>query len=117
MGVKIMKNNKSSIKQLALRAKRRLALSNESTKNVYSKMKIITSDNYKNVIINNDDDDLYEKVKTILQEENVYNPLKKLTDEKLFNTLSEEKKQAYIINLSEKFNNLKIRYEKETKLA
>ena len=112
-----MKNEKSSIKQLALRAKKRLALSNEKQGNIYNKMKIITSDNYKNIIINNDDDDLYEKLKQLLQHENIYNPLKKLTDEKYFNTLSDEKKQAYIITLSEKYNNLKSRYEKECKLA
>lgn len=58
--------------------------------------------------------ELYEKVCKILErEEIVINPIKELVDYKYYNTLSLEAKQKYIFDLSEKYKNMKIRYEKE----
>lgn len=58
--------------------------------------------------------ELYLKVcKLLNSEEIVINPIKELVDYKYYNTLSLEAKQKYIFDLSEKYKEMKDRYEKE----
>lgn len=58
--------------------------------------------------------ELYEKVCRMMEREDVViNPIKELVDYKYYNTLSLESKQKYIFELSEKYKQMKLRYEKE----
>lgn len=58
--------------------------------------------------------ELYEKVCRILErDEVVINPIKELVDYKYYNSLSLESKQKYIFDLSEKYKQMKMKYEKE----
>ena len=58
--------------------------------------------------------ELYTKVCKILsKDEVVINPIKELMDNKYYNTLTIEGKQRYIIDLSQKYKELKLRYERE----
>jgi len=57
---------------------------------------------------------LYEKVRKILErDEVVINPIKELVDYKYYNSLSLEARQKYIFDLSEKYKLMKMKYEKE----
>lgn len=61
--------------------------------------------------------ELYERVCKILSSDDIIiNPIKELVDNKYYNTLSLEAKQRYIFDLSEKYKEMKTRYERE-KLA
>lgn len=58
--------------------------------------------------------ELYERVCKILSSDDVViNPIKELVDNKYYNTLSLEAKQKYIFDLSEKYKEMKTRYERE----
>ena len=58
--------------------------------------------------------ELYERVCKILKrDEIVINPIQELVDYKYYNTLSLESKQKYIFDLSEKYKQMKARYELE----
>ncbi len=74
---------------------------------------------YSKVSFNVYDQELYEKVCKILSSDKIIiNPIKELIDNKYYNTLSLEGKQKYIFDLSEKYKEMKSRYEKEqTSLA
>lgn len=61
--------------------------------------------------------DLYNRVCRLLEREDVVvNPIQELVDHKYYKTLSLEAKQKYIFDLSEKYKEMKIRYEKEHEL-
>lgn len=58
--------------------------------------------------------ELYERVCKILNSDSiVINPIKELIDNKYYSTLSIEGKQKYIFDLSEKYKEMKCRYERE----
>ncbi len=59
--------------------------------------------------------ELYERVCKILSSDDVViNPIQELVDNKYYNTLSkQEDKQKYILDLSEKYKEMKLRYERE----
>ena len=58
--------------------------------------------------------ELYERVCKLLDSEDVViNPIQELIDYKLYNGLSLEAKQKYIFDLSEKYKEMKIRYNRE----
>lgn len=60
------------------------------------------------------DEKLYSKVRDILdRDENVTNPIGQLMDKRLFDSLDEANKQRYILELSNKFRELRERYYKE----
>ena len=60
------------------------------------------------------DQELYERVCKILSsDEIIINPIKELIDNKYYYTLSLEGKQKYIFDLSEKYKEMKLRYERE----
>lgn len=69
---------------------------------------------YVKLSLNVQEKELYERVKRILtREEVVINPIQELIDKKYYNTLSFDGKQKYIFDLSEKYKELKSRFERE----
>ena len=61
--------------------------------------------------------DLYNRVCKLLERDDVVvNPIQELVDNKYYKTLSLEAKQKYIFDLSEKYKEMKLRYEKEREL-
>ncbi len=58
--------------------------------------------------------ELYERVcKLLSREDVVINPIQELVDVKYYSTLSLEAKQKYIFDLSEKYKEMKLRFERE----
>jgi len=58
--------------------------------------------------------ELYERVcKLLSREDVVINPIQELVDTKYYSTLSLEAKQKYIFDLSEKYKEMKLKYERE----
>lgn len=69
---------------------------------------------YAKVGLSEKEQNLYERVCRILDSNTiVINPIKELVDNKYYNTLSLEGKQKYIFDLSEKYKEMKVRYERE----
>lgn len=69
---------------------------------------------YAKASFNSHDQELYERVcKMLLSEEVIINPIQELVDRKIYNTLSLDAKQRYIIDLSEKYKEMKNRFERE----
>lgn len=69
---------------------------------------------YAKIGLSEKEQNLYERVCRILDSNTiVINPIKELVDNKYYNTLSLEGKQKYIFDLSEKYKEMKLRYERE----
>ena len=69
---------------------------------------------YAKIGLSEKEQNLYERVCRILYSNTiVINPIKELVDNKYYNTLSLEGKQKYIFDLSEKYKEMKVRYERE----
>ena len=86
----------------------------EKIKEMYSKRlmrELYFTDNY------DKDAELYKKVcKLLNQNDYVLNPISQLIDHKEYDLLDASGKQTYIIKLTDKYNELRQRYEKEHKL-
>lgn len=54
-----------------------------------------------------EDDVLFEKVKRVMQKGDIINPLAELTDQAVFNTLSNTEKEKYIIDISKRYNRIR----------
>lgn len=59
------------------------------------------------------DEELYKKVCILLETNDTLNPISRLIDKQLFNSLDVEAKQYYINNLTQKYKYMKNRYYKE----
>ncbi len=69
---------------------------------------------YGKLTFSSQDQELYERVKKLLsREEIVINPIQELMNKKYYDSLSFDGKQRYISDLSEKYKELKLRFEKE----
>lgn len=69
---------------------------------------------YIKACFNEKERDLYSRVcKLLSSEEIVINPIQELVDRKYYNSLSIDAKQKYIFELSEKYKEMKSRYEIE----
>lgn len=104
---KAMKNTrkKGNLYNLAREAKNRL-------KN-YKKESIFNT-SYKVQSYSQEDSTLYRKVCKILEsDEIITNPIMELVDKNYYCSLSDEAKQKYIFNLSDKYKQMKERYFKE----
>ncbi|MDD4002983.1 MAG: hypothetical protein PHE12_02190 [Clostridia bacterium] len=96
--------SKSSLKILAADAKARL-------KNGFYKNNEQGIQNYQNVTkcgtlgkrFTEEDKQFYDKVKAILEEGNVINPLTRLVDQEYIKTLDYNGRQRYLLEISEKF--------------
>ena len=99
---------KSGLKILAADAKARL-------KNGYYNAVNETAVNYHDLVktsfggkeTNEKEKIFYDKVKTIIDEDGVTNPISRLVDEKYLETLSYSAKQRYLLEVSEKYKKVK----------
>lgn len=63
---------------------------------------------------NTHDQELYERVcKILLSDQVIINPIQELVDKKVYSALSLEAKQRYILDLTEKYKQMKLRFEHE----
>ena len=104
----------TALKLLAQKAKKRLStagqnISKENSSNEKSTFAYLSQGTYAIVASKQsiEDDPLFEKTKKLLEQENVCNPLAKLTDYEIFNNLSQTEKEKYIIDISKRYNEIK----------
>ena len=94
------------LKTLAMRAKNRLI--NKSLRNTYSNVDI--------KIINNNDENFYNKVKDIVNEkEFVYNPIKRLMDNDRMMKMSPRERERYLLETIEKYQSTRRKIFEEQK--
>ena len=90
---------------VAKQAKRRMKNYSQGGIKTLSYAKLASSDK---------DQILYKKVCKMLQEERIIiNPINELIDKKYYESLSVESKQRYILDLSDKYREMKERYDRE----
>ena len=90
---------------MAKQAKRRMKNYSQGGMKSLSYAKLASSDR---------DQMLYKKVCKMLEDEQIIiNPINELIDKKYYNTLSVESKQRYILDLSDKYREMKERYDRE----
>lgn len=90
---------------LAKQAKRRMKNYSQGGIKTLSYAKLAYSDK---------DQMLYKKVCKILEEDKIIiNPINELIDKKYYDSLSLESKQRYILDLSDKYKQMKERYDRE----
>ena len=69
---------------------------------------------YSQLSMGEHEQELYNRVCRLLErDEVIINPIQELIDRKYYNSLSLEAKQKYIFDLSEKYKELKLRYQHE----
>ena len=101
-----MANN--TLKQLAQKAKKRLSsvgqsFSGKQTTACLSQTTYAIVANLQDI----KEDPLYEKVKKLMNREDIFNPIAELTDYKVFNNLSSLDKEKYVIDISKRYNELR----------
>ena len=120
----MQKQGIDALKRMALMAKNRLR--NKVKEN--NSRQIKKNDSYKVLfgeivdiksrLITKEDEGFYCKVKQILDEkENVFNPIARLIDYKVYNKLLPEAKERYIFNLVDKYKTYKAKYEQEKNIC
>ncbi len=83
-------------------------------RNYYKEKSVFEQIPYSKVRFTVYDQELYERVCKMLSSDRIIiNPIKELIDNKYYNSLSLEGKQKYIFDLSEKYKEMKSRYERE----
>lgn len=102
----------STLKLLAQKAKKRLSSAGQNyEKNIGEKHTLAYLSPTKYAIVLSrqkiEEDPLFEKVKKLLEREDVYNPLGELTDKAVFNSLTSVEKEKYIIDISKRYNEIK----------
>ena len=101
------KKVKGKLYQLARDAKSRMRNYNKE-KSIFEQM------SYAKISFSVQEQELYDRVcKILTRDEVVINPIQELIDKKYYNALSSEAKQKYIFDLSEKYKELKLRFERE----
>ena len=122
----MQKSGIDALKRMAQMAKNRLRnkVTEKENKGLKNKcnFKVIygASVDIKCKIITKEDEKLYEKVKTILDEDfDVLNPISKLIDYKLYNKLDSLAQERYILDLVDKYKTYKEKYilEKEKEVV
>lgn len=109
-----MSNN--TLKLLAQKAKKRLStagqtISQKQTTAYLSQSTYAIVANLQNI----KEDPLYDKVKKLLEREDIFNPIAELTDHKIFDSLSQVEKERYVIDISKRYNELKEHFAKTEK--
>ena len=100
----------SALRMLAQKAKKRLSTAGQNSLETERATISYLSDGNYAIVANNQkikEDPLFEKVKRLLEKEDILNPLAELTDNKVFNTLSDLEKEKYIIDISKRYNEIK----------
>ena len=103
-----MANN--ALKLLAQKAKKRLTSAGKTVNLAAEKNTAYLNPSNYAVVANTQDlkeDPLYEKIKKLLEREDVLNPIAELTDKKVFEKLSNIEKERYVIDISKRFNKIK----------
>ena len=98
----------SALKLLAQKAKKRLSTAGQTV--VKNKTTAYLSQGGYAIVASKqkiEEDPLFEKVKKLLEKEDVFNPLAELTDYDVFNNLSSIEKEKYIIDISKRYNEIK----------
>lgn len=97
-----------ALKNLAMRAKNRLL--NKNLRNTYSNAEI--------KIIDNRDENFYQKVKEVISsEETICNPLKYLMEDSKLLTLDAQGRERYLLQTIQKYKQAKEQIEKESKIC
>ena len=101
------KRIKGKLYYLAREAKNRLRNYNKE-KSIFEQIP------YSKSCLGEQEQELYQRVCKMLDKDDVIiNPIQELVDKKYYNSLSLESKQKYIIDLTEKYKLLKMRYIRE----
>lgn len=101
----------TNLKLLAQKAKNRLKTVGETLEKE-DKVMALSSQRYAIIAtrVKIEDDPLFNKVNRILTKNpDCYNPLGELIDHSVFDSLSPSAQQKYILNLSERFNKIKLK--------
>ncbi len=109
-----MSNN--TLKLLAQKAKKRLSTAGQTISQKQTTA-YLSQGTYA-IVANLQDikeDPLYDKVKKLLERDDVFNPIAELTDHKIFDTLSQVEKERYVIDISKRYNELKEHFSKNEK--
>ena len=118
-----MREGMDALKRMAQMAKNRLRNKVNENENKMIKKRggfIIFqtgSMDIKSRIITKEDDKLYQKVVSILDEGEVFNPLARLIDSKLYSKLDEPAKERYLFDLVDKYKRYKEKYEREQSVS
>ena len=102
----------TALKLLAQKAKKRLSTAGQT---LSEKQKSKTTFAYLSqgsyaIVANKqmiEEDPLFDKIKKLLEDGDISNPLAELTDKNYFNTLNESEKERYIIDISKRYNKIK----------
>ena len=102
----------SALKMLAQKAKKRLSTAGQSfVENNTEKKTTAYLSQAKYAIVASkqkiEEDPLFDKVRKLMQKEDVMNPLAELTDKTLFKSLDGEEKERYILDISKRYNKIK----------
>lgn len=101
----------SALKLLAQKAKKRLTTAGQNLSITETEKRTMYLSQAKYAIVANkqkiEEDPLFDKVKKLLEKEDVMNPLAELTDKSVFKSLSNEEKERYILDISKRYNEIK----------
>ena len=119
----MQKDGVDALKKMAQMAKNRLRNKVNEKENKMIKSKggftilYCGGNDIKSKLITKEDVKFYDKVKLMLQEENVFNPLARLIDNKVYSKLDELAKERYLFELIDKYKICKDRCEREKEIA
>lgn len=101
-----MSNN--TLKLLAQKAKKRLSTAGQTISQKQTTA-YLSQSTYAIVASLQDikEDPLFEKVKNLLERDDIFNPIAELTDHKIFDSLSQVEKERYVFDISKRYNKLK----------
>ena len=102
----------SALKLLAQKAKKRLSTAGQNYLDVTNNkttLAYLSPTSYAIVASRQriEEDPLYDKVVRLLEKGDVLNPLAELTDYNVFNNLTSEEKEKYIIDIAKRYNKIK----------
>ena len=104
-----------TFKNLAKKARNRVISAREIQEKTISRALSVQTSYYINANLSKaEDDPLYSKVKKMLEgNKDISSPIGKLIDHSIFDSLSDENKDRYLLDLSKRYNAMKKQYEKE----